>query len=325
MYRRRAFRLREKLVLTYDNTRLKDGVGAQLQRIYGIYSISRLLGFSYLHSPLSYVGYQGLCALEENAAEPEFHQEFNNLFQIQSDVVLTGDFQKVKLVHISMETLRPLVAMARGSNKGARPILVQLTLPYGIADCFPDCYEVCKAISPFASSVRKGRALRVAIHVRRGELLVLDSDRMLPNAYYVNVAQNIAQALEALKLDYQMELHTEIPRKEFIVQADHHGISHRISAPAAVSPEMCGLGEFSVLANLVRYVNESAFDCLRKLATADILVMSRSSFSYLAGILNRNGVIMYHPFWHCPLSPWITVDPEGQFDEAKFIKAAKSA
>jgi hypothetical protein len=66
------------------------------------------------------------------------------------------------------------------------------------------------------------------------------------------------------------------------------------------------------------------FDCLRKLATADVLVMSRSSFSHLAGILNRNGVIMYHPFWHRPLSPWITVDPEGQFDEAKFMKAAKS-
>ena len=85
-----------------------------------------------------------------------------------------------------------------------------------------------------------------------------------------------------------MELHTEIPRKEFIVQEDHHGISHRISAPAVVSPEMCGLGEFSVLANLVRYINEPAFDCLRKLGTADILVMSRSSFSHLAGILNRS-------------------------------------
>jgi hypothetical protein len=88
---------------------------------------------------------------------------------------------------------------------------------------------------------------------------------------------------------------------------------------------MCGLGEFNVLANLVRYINEPAFDCLRKLATADILVMSRSSFSYLAGILNRNGVIMYHPFWHRPLSPWITVGPEGQFDQAKFRMATKSA
>jgi hypothetical protein len=59
-----------------------------------------------------------------------------------------------------------------------------------------------------------------------------------------------------------MELHTEISRKEFIVQEDHHGISHRISAPAVVSPEMCGLGEFSVLASLVRYMNELALRLL---------------------------------------------------------------
>lgn len=40
------FGLHKHLVLTYDNTR-HHGVGAQLHRIYGIYSISRLLGASY--------------------------------------------------------------------------------------------------------------------------------------------------------------------------------------------------------------------------------------------------------------------------------------
>jgi hypothetical protein len=59
--------LHKKLVFTYDNTAKTDGVGAQLQRIYGIYSISRLLGASYLHSPLDYLDYQGLSALEESA------------------------------------------------------------------------------------------------------------------------------------------------------------------------------------------------------------------------------------------------------------------
>ena len=75
-----------KLVLTYSNTALTDGVGAQLHRIYGIYAISRLLGVPYLHSPLARVGYQGLAALEANAADPAFHHEFNDLFHIRSDV-----------------------------------------------------------------------------------------------------------------------------------------------------------------------------------------------------------------------------------------------
>ena len=123
-------------------------------------------------------------------------------------------------------------------------------------------------------------------------------ERMLPNVYYIKVAQNVAHVLDALKIDYQMELHTEVPNKEFIVQPNHHGISHRIRTPVTVSPQMCRLDDFSVLPKLVFCINETAVECLRKLATADILVMSKSSFSYVSAILNRNGIMLYHPFWH---------------------------
>jgi hypothetical protein len=93
--------LRTDLVLTYDNTKLTDGAGAQLQRIYGIYSISysisRFLSVSYLHSPLRYIEYQGLPALEQNRADPDFHHQFNNVFQIKSDVPATSDFRTISL------------------------------------------------------------------------------------------------------------------------------------------------------------------------------------------------------------------------------------
>jgi hypothetical protein len=313
--------LRRKLVLTYDNAKKNDGAGAQLQRIYGIYSIARLVGASYLHTPLSHVNYQGLSALEKNAGDPCFHHAFNDLLRIESDLTPADAFYEIDLYNISMATLRELVARFDRHETDGRPTLVRLLLPYGIADRFPDCYEVCKEISPFAAPVRKGRPLRVAIHVRRGDLLVVDSHRMLPNAYYVNVAQNVARVLEALKLDYLLELHTEIPSREFVVQPDHHGILNRISAPGVINQEMSRLDEFSVLPNLVRCINDPAIACLRKLATADVLVMSRSSFSYLAGILNQNGIVLYHPFWHPAPSSWMTVGPDGQFHQSKFSKA----
>lgn len=311
--------LHRKVVLTYDNTKMADGVGAQLQRVYGIYSISRLLGASYLHTPVGRVNYQGLPTLEDDVADPIFHDEFNDLLQLKSDIAPTDEFHKIKLPNISLKTLGQLVATFHRNGADGTPILLQLLLPYGIADCFPDCYEVCKEVSPFASSGREGRALRIAIHVRWGDLLVVDSHRMLPNSYYVNVAQKVAQVLERLKFDYQIELHTEVPKKEFVVQPD----GHRISAPRMVSPEMCRLDEFNVLPNLVPCINEAAIDCLRKLATADILIMSRSSFSYLAGILNKSGAILYYPFWHSALSSWIPTVPSGEFNPSRLIKAAK--
>ena len=153
---------------------------------------------------------------------------------------------------------------------------------------------------------------------------VLDSYRMLPNAYYICVAQGVAYVLDALEIEYQLELYTEVPNNEFVVQPDHHGVWNRIRVPAVVSPAMWRLDDFDVLPNLVRRINERAIDCIRQLATADILVISRSSFSYVGSILNRDGIVLYHPFWHRPLSSWITVGPDGHFDQVKFQKAVKA-
>ena len=94
-------------------------------------------------------------------------------------------------------------------------------------------------------------------------------------------------------------------------------VACRSRTPVVGGPEMGRLEEFSVLPNLVHHVNGRAIECIRGLATADILVMSRSSFSYLGAILNRNGIVLYHPFWHRSPSSWMTVGPDGQFDEAR--------
>jgi hypothetical protein len=186
----------EKFVLTYDNTKKTDGVGAQLQRIYGIYALSRFLGVPYLHSPLGCVDYQGLRALERNRADPELHHELNDLCRIKSDVRATDNFRTISLLDLTMEKLDELVATCDADKSDSAPYLLRLVMPYGIVDRFPDCYEVCKEISPFTLSAGDSRTVRVAVHVRRGDLLILDQDRMLPNSYYVSVAQNVAHALE---------------------------------------------------------------------------------------------------------------------------------
>ena len=186
--------LEKKLVLTYDGSVLTDGAGAQLQRIYGTYAIARLLGAAYLHSPLQRVDYQGLAALERNVGDPGFHHALNELFQLPSDVSPSDEFHEVRLRDISMETVTQLAAAFDRHETDDRTILAHLVFPYGIADRFPDCYEVCKEVSPFASTPLTGRALRVAVHVRRGDLLPLElDDRMLPNAYFIQVAQQVVE------------------------------------------------------------------------------------------------------------------------------------
>jgi len=44
--------------------------------------------------------------------------------------------------------------------------------------------------------------------------------------------------------------------------------------------------------------------------TADFLVMSKSSFSFIPAMLNRHGKVIHTPFWHRPVGGWITVSQD---------------
>ena len=59
--------------------------------------------------------------------------------------------------------------------------------------------------------------------------------------------------------------------------------------------------------DIILHLNESVEDAFTSMVLADVLVTSRSSFSYTAAILSE-GTVYYIPFWHPPLPGWIVVD-----------------
>jgi hypothetical protein len=52
-------------------------------------------------------------------------------------------------------------------------------------------------------------------------------------------------------------------------------------------------------------------------AAADVLILSLSSFSYLGGLLNPHGLIIYAPWWHPPLPDWLVASESGELDTAQ--------
>ncbi len=62
--------------------------------------------------------------------------------------------------------------------------------------------------------------------------------------------------------------------------------------------------------DIVFHINETIEDTFSSLVLADVLVTSRSSFSYTAAILSE-GIVYYLPFWHPPLSHWKIIRPKG--------------
>ena len=294
------------VALTYANDQHMDGAGAQLQRIYGIYAISRFLKLPYVHSPLREIGYQGLSALESNSPTPNLAVEYNRVFKIPSDLELPEN----PVIHNTKEADFRLIRRLRIEAKDSQEFnLVRILYPYAMTDQHPELYSYVKAISPFQRT--STGTFRLALHVRRGEHIAISSDRMLPNSYYVSCALGLIEALRKRGIAFVCEMYTEIPTKPFVVTPQHHGILERIPGNVLVDPLMNRLEDFDVIPNLVKFVNGDPIDTLRRMATADALVLSRSSFSYLAAILSTNCVVVYHPFWHSPLKDWMIADSQG--------------
>ena len=297
--------------ITYHNEALVDGAGSQLYRIYGIYALTRLYHVSYYHSPIQRIGYQGVLLLEKNEENLELTQRYNETFHIPSDVEVPADAKVIDLCFIEKENLAELIEEARSDP--SKFFLVKIAFANNILDKKPSALAYARAISPFKK--KPSPLFRIAIHVRWGDLPIGFSQRLLPNRYYIMVAQKIMETLERAEIPYVCELHTELPSKSFTVTPNHYGVEGRLKEPMLLDPEQYKIEDFNAIANLKKWINHDPIETLEKLATADIVVMSISSFSFLAAMLNETGTAVYFPFFHSPMPGWLQHFPSFLFDE----------
>lgn len=318
------------LYLTYNNSSFTDGAGAQLQRILGIYALCKLLGCRYVHSPLSEIGYQGLSVLESGEEISNLCYLYNSFYKFP-DYALNVDHFDGLVIDNTEPDLTDIALLQEQSILSDRDILLRITLPYKIIDQYPGAYKTVHGlISDNSLNTISGlnelhffgefnsvnsSIVTIAVHVRRGELFAVDSHRMLSNQYYIAVCKAIARILDLLGKQYRFHLYTEIPTSLFIVSGKSHGILNRINKDVAVTPEQLFISEFDVIPNLTLRVNEHQVSTLFNLSTADILVGSRSSFSYVAAVAGTVKATFLPQFWHSLLPGWIETDPKsGAFD-----------
>ena len=277
------------LYLTYY-TGHNDGFGSQYQRILGAYSICKHFDIEYIHTPIADIEYQGLSALEKNKNERSFVDECNNRIQI-SCVSGIHFNETINVIAINQFQLMAL----KDRYKGITNTLVRLRYPYSITDIMPDIYANC--LSLYKTHIPTNSIFTIGMHVRRGELFVVDSDRMLPNSFYIQQARKIISICENMNIPYIIELYTEIPEKDITITSQHPGINNRIKSDITIKRYNHYINEFDILPNLNKYINEDLFSTFDRMINCDILIASRSSMSTCASYLKK-GISIYHKFWH---------------------------
>lgn len=301
----------KNLALTYNNEWLMDGAGSQLCRIYGIYALAREQNIFYYHSPLKRIGYQGVLALEKNEENLELPRRYNKKFQIPSDINIPSD---ANIINLTLASYRALTYIREAAEKNPQKFfLVKIGGATAMVGKRSAMLESVRALSPFQKE--NSSCLRVAIHVRWGDLPVGCSQRLLPNKYYIDLAKKFIQLLSAWNIPHVCELYTELPARSIKVTPDHYGMEGRLAESIQLDPAFFGIEDFEAIPHLKKFINDDPIETLEKLATSDILIMSRSAFSYLAAMFNQTGMPVYTPFEYPPMPGWLHPLPLPLFEE----------
>lgn len=298
------------LYITYNNKDHTDGAGSQIQRIITLYLCAKHFKIKYLHSPLISLAYQGLQCLEENKSDELQLQLYNDLIALPSENPIT--FDKVYAVKILSANI---IEQFRKSEEN---VLLMCTYCSVIDDGNISLFKETIFLPWIETKLHT--PIIIAVHVRRGELFVVDSDRMLPNSYYVDNINGLVHILNYHAIPFQVHIHTECVTKETVITPEHHGILNRTQKNITLSPSDIHLEDFDAIPNVVYRINENPIETLKELTNSDIILASRSSFSYVASMLKKKGCVLFHPFWHKLSADWIEVrSVRDIFENAKKI------
>ncbi|MFZ2468367.1 MAG: hypothetical protein WAW54_08225 [Parvibaculum sedimenti] len=136
-------------------------------------------------------------------------------------------------------------------------------------------------------SEQPGDTLSVAVHVRRGDVgQESNSLRFTPNSKILQTIKCLKEAAALANTRLSIAVFSQGSKDDF--------------------QEFVELG-------CSLHLDTDALDTLRGLIESDILVMSKSSFSYVAALYN-NGVVIYEPTFNPALDGWLIKSPDGSVD-----------
>jgi len=303
--------LKPNIVLTYLNTSKMDGVGAQIQRILAIRSLANSLHFGYLHTEIDSLAIHPLDSYQSIDEMKVFLLKLNHEFRMQStEEYLVENLHESQTDILTFSFLFSCIFRAKFSSK---PTLVRLVEPYPISEYDPDLYQDIRKFLPnFVLPLKSGAS--VAVHYRRGVggFAIQRGERVsreIAGNYFASLAKEIIDINQTP--DLKLQIFTDSPIEDVIFTPPKVQSDLWTNSPSFSEGDMHVLGlnvqDFfkDISADLEIFYGGDPLEVIKSLAGADHLILSRSSFGYVAAILNDRGKV-YFPsqFWHAPMKGW---------------------
>lgn len=269
------------MYITYHTT--TEGAGAQFQRVLALLAICKIHNLKYIHKKLT-IGHN-----YDNDAN--WNDKWDYLFNIQN--LSFNSIYILDTVNIYKLHLNDIPQIAMHKDK-----LFTIELPFDVVDLDPNKYykaiqhDTIKAYDEHNSNrplfLYDKNKTNIAIHIR---VINLHDDKHEFNNY--DKLQGRFEITEKQYLDLINKL-----------KSDYSNHNINVFTQTNVFIKYKNLTELS---NVNFHIETDPISSFHHMCKADVLVIARSSFSYLAGLYNKNKVI-YLPFHHPPLDFWQSFD-----------------
>ena len=297
--------------LAYDGESTPDGLGAQIQRIYTIYAIGRRLKLRTTNLRVSDV----LIHHQDGALDVQNHKALieNTNNYLES---LFGE-NKACPNPIRVPLLTNRVLFKYLLKYGLRPKRFTLITnnPFPVTSKFQNILNRLNQPS-------NGQVKNLTLHIRSAGNkpdFILKNERQSRNINpdrYLQVIEKLYGQLNRFN-GIRLRIFTDSIEKvvNFSVPSGQERLW--IEAGYEINEGKINFEPNTELESLISFLRDTynaeivrggdPLDCLQELVNSDILVMSRSSLSYAAGLIGNHSVV-YMPidFWHFPLKHWKT-------------------
>ncbi len=286
------------IYITYNNTDHTDGAGSQIQRQLSLWLIAKHYGLRYIHSPLKHLEYQGLKCLEQNQSDSTQLDKYNQLFVLPSEQEPDHYDSVQNIFNLSESDIDRW-------KSSTETVLLRVLYAHTFIDRNIHILQTQQHVYEWMIQTIS-RPIQIAVHVRRGEIRILDTHRLLPKSYYISCMKSLESFLDSKCVPYEFHVYGEYNEAPIIVTPDHHGIVRRIPGTIVMESDKEYFDDFKDCKNVHFHLNECPIEALCAFINADCFIASKSSFSYVAAMLNKKGCVFFSPDFWCGLSPdWI--------------------
>jgi hypothetical protein len=250
-----------------------DGGGAQIHACLSVMLFARDFGMIYVHKSLSSIEHK-----PADLSDDAWRATWNNFFDSLPLCLSVED----RMLPLPVNNQPASCTLSFGLKVLLAPRREQqayfLAHAHGYSDLFPSRFNKLKISRPCETKVALSQ-IKIAVHLRRGDVAAIGK--------YANRYTSSESTIEFLRVICKK--YNPGPVKITIF-----------------SQEVCDKLASIDFAECSFDVTSSPTEALRSMIASDVLLMSKSSMSYVAAIFCK-GDVYYQKFSHPPMKSWITI------------------